>query len=819
MLDETNINGVPAYRAPMTTGGVYDATYWCGWTDGDDGYATIPQEKLMPWLVRCFQRRFSSVTPAFIGANPSTAAIASLLEANAQKSRTDEYGATTLVSHPFPRCGGPQAFMLMMAQRAPESLAHSIDKVTLHGAAQFDLHGNGWEVPEFFTGITWAAMAASGDGTHSTAGYLLMTFPELMAPGGIRGDGPAKGGLGRLFNTLVTVHGYKDGELDSVDDGEIAAAWMETAHALVPPLEFEVCFANAASRAREFTMRLRILEARSPHGNPTAADKMEGEPTMLSRVCQIGGCAPYLVRTVGSCSPATFVECLATLGAAMDPNYAGRPASLQMLRGVERWLKEHHATTLDELDVMRGQGKQIDRDASVQAVVKAATDGREFQRAAQATKASAASGSEERGDAYSRVMCSRLDGVAVLELPRVVESPEFGRLLQISRGFLDSGAEDGKTNCLRILLSAATRGHPDAQPIPLMQQVGWGKLSATAVPSLCPFEGIADELSLLLSRIVFSKTAPARPPTPLGIFAKQLREKDWGGMAEKSSSASVVDLHAALGVGRRNQTGYFLDVPLEQLYTKLAHVRDTKEVGVAVFAALGFKAEGPQSWGAFVDMLVKDVESHYCAGARESEIAVQLRLVVLGVLDLMAKRLNAVRYSSSVNPAPLAPHAFEPTSAPVVKWKQFMALLETQDQDYFLQFGPEILARGDKPYFETSPAPSAAAAAAAPRTSTRKRKSGDMADDLPLVTGQPAPDPLLGADGLRGPTAEAANAARNQKDVATLRELFPGYCAHHLYYHHVRGRAGCKRADCELDHERPDGLDAALEGLEGPGRA
>ena len=75
MLDETNINGVPAYRAPMTTGGVYDATYWCGWTDGDDGYATIPQEKLMPWLVRCFQRRFSSVTPAFIGANPSTAAI------------------------------------------------------------------------------------------------------------------------------------------------------------------------------------------------------------------------------------------------------------------------------------------------------------------------------------------------------------------------------------------------------------------------------------------------------------------------------------------------------------------------------------------------------------------------------------------------------------------------------------------------------------------------------------------------------------------------------------------------------------------------
>ena len=71
-------------------------------------------------------------------------------------------------------------------------------------------------------------------------------------------------------------------------------------------------------------------------------------------------------------------------------------------------------------------------------------------------------------------------------------------------------------------------------------------------------------------------------------------------MAEKSSSASVVDLHAAMGVGRRNQTGYFVDVPPEQLYTRLAHVRDTKEVGVAVFAALGFKAEGPQSWGAFV---------------------------------------------------------------------------------------------------------------------------------------------------------------------------------------------------------------------------
>ena len=144
--------------------------------------------------------------------------------------------------------------MLMMAQRAPESLAHSIDKVTLHSMAQFDLHENGWEMPEFFTGITWAAMAAAGDGTHSTAGYLLMAFPELMAPGGIRVDG------------------------------------------------IRALFANPASMAREFTMRLRILEARSPHGNPTAADKIEGEPTMLSRVCQNGGCAPYLVRTVGSCS-------------------------------------------------------------------------------------------------------------------------------------------------------------------------------------------------------------------------------------------------------------------------------------------------------------------------------------------------------------------------------------------------------------------------------------------------------------------------------------------------------------------------------------
>ena len=28
MLAETAINGVPAYRAPMTAGGVYEATYW-----------------------------------------------------------------------------------------------------------------------------------------------------------------------------------------------------------------------------------------------------------------------------------------------------------------------------------------------------------------------------------------------------------------------------------------------------------------------------------------------------------------------------------------------------------------------------------------------------------------------------------------------------------------------------------------------------------------------------------------------------------------------------------------------------------------------
>ena len=57
MLDETAIDGVLAYRAPMTSGGVYDATYWCDWTDGDDGYATIPRERLMPWLVMCFQHQ------------------------------------------------------------------------------------------------------------------------------------------------------------------------------------------------------------------------------------------------------------------------------------------------------------------------------------------------------------------------------------------------------------------------------------------------------------------------------------------------------------------------------------------------------------------------------------------------------------------------------------------------------------------------------------------------------------------------------------------------------------------------------------------
>ena len=160
MLDETAIDGVPAYRAPMTSGGVYDATYWCDWTDGDDGYATIPRERLMPWLVMCFQRRYTSVTPTFTGGNPSTAAIASLLEANAQKSKTDEDGTTTLESHPFPRCEGPQAFLMMMAQRAPESLAHSIERVTLHRMAQFYPHGNGWELPEFFTGITWTALAS-----------------------------------------------------------------------------------------------------------------------------------------------------------------------------------------------------------------------------------------------------------------------------------------------------------------------------------------------------------------------------------------------------------------------------------------------------------------------------------------------------------------------------------------------------------------------------------------------------------------------------------------------------------------------------------
>ncbi|EOD16491.1 hypothetical protein EMIHUDRAFT_245079 [Emiliania huxleyi CCMP1516] len=67
---------------------------------------------------------------------------------------------------------------------------------------------------------------------------------------------------------------------------------------------------------------------------------------------------------------------------------------------------------------------------------------------------------------------------------------------------------------------------------------------------------------------------------------------------------------------------------------------------------------------------------------------------------------------------------------------------------------------------------------------------------------------------LQARSAADANAARNQRDVATLRKIFPGHCAYHLYYHHVRGRTGCMRANCELLHERPDDLDAALTRLE-----
>ena len=78
---------------------------------------------------------------------------------------------------------------------------------------------------------------------------------------------------------------------------------------------------------------------------------------------------------------------------------------------------------------------------------------------------------------------------------------------------------------------------------------------------------------------------------------------------------------------------------------------------------------------------------------------------------------------------------------------------------------------------------------------------------------------LLQAHSAANANAAHANAARNQRDVATLRKIFPGHCAYHLYYHHVRGRTGCMRANCKLQHERPDDLDAALTRLEGPGRA
>ena len=63
-----------------------------------------------------------------------------------------------------------------------------------------------------------------------------------------------------------------------------------------------------------------------------------------------------------------------------------------------------------------------------------------------------------------------------------------------------------------------------------------------------------------------------------------------------------------------------------------------------------------------------------------------------------------------------------------------------------------------------------------------------------------------------GAQVEAANAARNAANIKALRERFPSYCSHQLYFVHVRGKAnrGCAYGDadkCERgSHASPLGL-------------
>ena len=78
---------------------------------------------------------------------------------------------------------------------------------------------------------------------------------------------------------------------------------------------------------------------------------------------------------------------------------------------------------------------------------------------------------------------------------------------------------------------------------------------------------------------------------------------------------------------------------------------------------------------------------------------------------------------------------------------------------------------------------------------------------------------LTGPDAVAPSSANggdaAANAARNRRDMATLRSSFPAHCSYHVYHHHVRGHSGCSYGNtCRLKHERPEGLDAALPLLE-----
>ena len=90
--------------------------------------------------------------------------------------------------------------------------------------------------------------------------------------------------------------------------------------------------------------------------------------------------------------------------------------------------------------------------------------------------------------------------------------------------------------------------------------------------------------------------------------------------------------------------------------------------------------------------------------------------------------------------------------------------------------------------------------------------------DWLITQGQAGATPSSKRQRVVADGAAAANAERNEKNMALLREWFPAYCPYHLYFHHVRDTRECEYGDADEctkgSHAAPPGLAVKARGLD-----